>query len=138
MKLFVLDCSVTMAWCLEDEKDAYADATLEALAKGSALAPQLWVLEVLNVLVTAERRRRLSAADAGRFLQLLGGLPIGIEPGSGITASDSVWQLARQNQLSAYDAAYLDLAVREGLPVATRDEKLRQACKVQGVEVFKP
>ena len=130
---FVLDCSVTMAWCFEDEAGADADAALTALMGGAALAPSIWPLEVVSVLLVAERRGRLAHADAVRFLDLLRGLPVAVVETTFDVASRSVHALARRYGLSAYDAAYLDLAMREDARLATRDRALRRAATAAGV-----
>jgi predicted nucleic acid-binding protein len=79
----VIDTSVTMAWCFEDEADEATDAVLDLLTDDQAVVPFLWQLEVANVLLVAERRKRITEAQATRFLELLGGLPIRIEHSSG-------------------------------------------------------
>lgn len=135
MTSVVLDCSVAMAWCFEDECDAYADGVLDSLSKVTALVPSIWPIEITNVLLTAERRSRLTKADSARFLELLHRLPI--------TVVEFDWEGAaallsrgREVRLSAYDTCYLDLAMRRGVPVATRDRALRAACRKGGVPVF--
>ncbi len=133
---FVLDASITMAWCFEDESNAYADAVLDSLAKSSAIAPGIWTLEVVNVLVTAERRGRIDQAGAFRFLMLLRNLPIAVESEWPGRAFAEIWSLAREYGLSSYDASYLDLAMRLGLPLATSDERLRKAAVQAGVDLF--
>jgi predicted nucleic acid-binding protein len=130
---YVLDASVTFAWLFRDEADAGTDALLDALRTHGARVPTLWWLEVVNVLVVAERKGRLTAADAARFVALLERLPITIDRSTPDRAANSVASLARAHRLSAYDAAYLDLALREGLPLATRDEALRQAAAALGI-----
>jgi predicted nucleic acid-binding protein len=132
----VLDCSVTMAWCFEDECDELADAVLGRLADGEAWVPSLWPLEVANVLVAAERRRRLTAADSARFIELLMGLPIVVDDRSHERALSQVLAAARQLGLSVYDASYLELAMRLGATLATRDTQLRAAAAGAGVPVF--
>jgi predicted nucleic acid-binding protein len=129
MERFVLDNSVVMSWCFRDADDGYADAVLERLAGGEALVPAVWPLEVANVLVAAERRGRLGEADSARFLRLLNDLPISVlqEPPARVTGE--ILALAREVSLSAYDASYLDLAMREGVPLATRDEALGKAAR---------
>ncbi|HEV8642586.1 MAG TPA: type II toxin-antitoxin system VapC family toxin [Methylomirabilota bacterium] len=136
MTRLVLDCSVAMAWCFESEADRYADAVLEALADGAAVVPALWPLEVANVLVMAERRRRLSRAAAMRFLELVGELPVVVDSPITIGEIPGLLGLATAHQLSAYDAAYLHLAMREQLPLATRDHALRAAARATGVRQF--
>ena len=136
MTPLVVDCSVTMAWCFEDECDELADAVLDALADGEAWVPSLWPLEVANVLVAAERRRRLTAADSARFIELLMGLPIVVDDRSHERALSQVLAAARQLALSVYDASYLELAMRLGASLATRDTRLKAAAATAGVPLF--
>jgi predicted nucleic acid-binding protein len=131
----VVDCSVTMAWCFEDEADAYCDGVLGALREGVGHAPALWGLEVVNVLLVAERRQRLRRADAHRFLELLHELPIELDHDP--PAMDRLLSMGHEHVLSAYDTAYLDLAMRLGLPLATRDAALQRACERGGVPLFR-
>lgn len=133
---FVLDCSVTMAWCFEDETDPYADAILEGLAQSSALVPSLWALEVTNVLLVGERRGRISQPGSVRFLELLSALPIELMDVTLPQASTELMTLGRSHALSAYDAAYLSLALRSDIPLATRDGALRTAASAIGVSLL--
>lgn len=126
---FVLDASVTLAWCFEDEANAQALDVLDLLGEGAAVAPTLWVLEVGNALLGAERRGRLTQAESQYFLELLHGLPIQLEETPKTVAWENVLSLARIHHLSAYDAVYLELALRLNLPLATLDEHLRQAAE---------
>lgn len=132
--MFVLDCSVTMAWCFEDEKDNdYATHILTLLEKETALVPRLWHLEVLNVLFAAERRRWIAAEQSDEFLQLLSHLAIETD-GMPVTIHDrEVIDLARRYQLSSYDTAYLALAVGEEIFIATQDRGLKAAARALGV-----
>ena len=132
----VLDNSVVMAWCFRDVGDGYADAVLGSLAESEALVPGIWPLEVANVLVAAERRRRLTETDSARFLALLADLPIRViqEPPQRVTGE--ILALARETGLSSYDASYLDLAMREEAPLATLDDGLRKAAGRVGVQLF--
>lgn len=136
MTPLVLDCSVTMAWCFEDEADDYSDAAIEAVAAGTGLVPAIWPLEVANTLLAAERRKRLRPADSARFAELVGALPLRVEEGALARAAGSVIGLAREHRLSAYDAAYLELALRTGSPLASRDRALRRACRKAGGSLF--
>ena len=120
-----------MAWCFEDEAVQATDAALDRLAGEEAVVPGLWQLEVANVLLVAERRGRITEAQATRFLDLLGSLPIRIDQSSG--DSMAILAAGRRHGLSAYDAAYLVLAERLALPLATVDAKLRAACQHAGV-----
>ena len=135
MNPFVIDASVVMAWCFEDEADQYADSILTLLADSEAMVPSIWPLEVANVLLVAERRKRLTVSDSVRFLDLLDGLPIIVDYDSSARALKEVLFLAREQNLSSYDASYLELAMREGVGIATRDERLRIACEKCGVMV---
>lgn len=135
---FVLDCSVTMAWCFSDENDHYADTVLDRLADAEALVPSLWPLEVANVLLVAERRHRLTEAQATRFVDLIGALPITVDRNTPDYALGSILSLAREHALSSYDAAYLELAMRSGLALATRDATLMKAAKRCGARLVTP
>lgn len=132
----VLDCSTTMAWCFGDEADPYTDKVLDAMGSGEVLVPSIWTLEVANVLLSAERHGRLQEADSARFLDLLGNLPIRVDERDAAVAFTSALSCGRRLGLTAYDAAYLDLAMRTGAPLATRDKQLRKACRAAGAELF--
>lgn len=133
---FVLDTSVTMAWCFENEATPYSAHVLDLLVDDAAVAPSIWPLEVVDVIRNAERRQRLSAADAARFLGLLSGLDITADTISLERAAGSVLGLARAHGLTSYDASFLELAMRKGLPLATLDTRLRAAAEAAGVEVI--
>ncbi len=126
---FVVDNSVVMAWCFEDEAGKYADAVLERLTVAEAMVPAIWPLEVGNVLLVAERKRRLDRADSARFVALLQQLPIVVEQEDARRALGDVMALARDLGLSTYDASYLNVALRHGLPIATLDRNLRKAAR---------
>jgi len=132
----VLDCSVTMGWCFEEESSEYSERVLDALEEGEALVPSVWPLEVANVLVIAERRGRLKAGESARFLELVKSLPIFIEEVSLPRATGAVLSVARELELSAYDAAYLELAMRTGVALATNDRQLAKAAETAGVPHF--
>jgi predicted nucleic acid-binding protein len=131
---FVIDASVTMAWCFADEASPAADAVLERLRHDEAIVPSLWRLEVTNVVLGAERRQRLTEAQGTRFLELLGQLPIRVDPD--LTETAPVLDVGRRHGLSAYDACYLALAQRLGVAVATLDTNLARAARAAGVEVL--
>lgn len=130
---FVLDASVTFAWLFSSQADAATEALLDRLRGGAALAPQIWPLEVANVLLVAERRKRIEPAQSARFVTLLQALPIELDPTTGHHATRGALALARAHALSSYDAVYLDLALREGLPLASRDQALVAAASSLGV-----
>ena len=129
---FVLDASVTASWCFEDEEASVADAAMDRLPEDHAVVPALWWFEIRNILVVNERRGRIDSADSDVFLNGLARLPIRI-------ASDPserlVVGLARTHRLTAYDAAYLDLAVRLTAPIATLDRALADAARAEGLEL---
>jgi len=133
--MFVIDASVTLAWCFEDEASGDADAVLDRLEREAALAPAHWPLEVANALRTAERRGRLNATDLPRLRALLAALPVEIAPVELPTAIGGVLEAARAYDLTAYAAAYLHLAAVRAVPLATIDDRLRAACARAGVEL---
>ena len=135
---FVLDGSVTLAWLFHDEKDPYADAIVARLPAVAMLVPRLWHLEIANVLLVGERRKRCSQADTTAWLSFLSGLPIVVDSATEARAWTDTLSLARQHGLTAYDAAYLELALRESLPLATLDAKLEAAATAVGVARYQP
>ncbi len=130
---FVLDGSVTMAWYFADESNPYADSVLSDLESAHALVPSLWSLEVANTVLVGERRKRSTEAQAAAWLGILESLPIAVDGETTSHAWSSTLALARSQNLSAYDAAYLELAMRRGLPLATLDDKLKAAATAVGV-----
>jgi predicted nucleic acid-binding protein len=133
-KSLVLDASVPLAWCFEDESAALPERLLDALETGTEmLTPSIWPLEVANALLMAERHRRITNAQATAFLQRISKLPILVVPTPPERAFDHILQVARQYQLTEYDAAYVELALREALPLATLDAKLRRAARSAGL-----
>jgi predicted nucleic acid-binding protein len=135
---FVVDSSVTVAWFFEDESDAYAEAVEDALASAIAWVPSLWPLEVANALVVGERRKRTTEAKVAPFLNLLRSLPITLDDETATQAWQESLHLALAHYLSVYDAAYLELALRRGLPLATLDDRLKAAAAAVGVVEYRP
>ena len=125
---FVVDNSVVMSWYFKDETNKYADTVLDKLTGATAVVPSIWPLEVVNVLIVAERQKRLSESDSIRFLTLLSQLPIVVEYERPEMMKELLG-LARAYNLSSYDASYLYLAMRKGLPIATLDNKLIEAAR---------
>jgi predicted nucleic acid-binding protein len=136
MSGLVIDASSVLAWCFEDEGGPEADALIERVAADGAVVPGLWSLELTNGLVMGERRGRISPADSTAFVTMIEELPIDADPATGARALHETMSLARAHRLSAYDAAYLELAMRLGLPLATGDRSLRAAAKRAGVELL--
>lgn len=135
---FVLDCSVAVAWFFEDETNAYAEAVEDSLLTSSALVPSLWPLEIANALIVGERRSRATEAKVTTFLQLLAALPIAIDDETASRAWHQSLALGRRHQLSLYDAAYLELALRHGVSLASLDKTLMAAARAAGVPAYKP
>ena len=133
---FVLDNSITMSWCFPEEQDPYALEVLKALPKALAVVPTIWPLEVSNILLVGERRSRITQSDSATFLGILGSLPITVEAETTDHAFGSMLSLARAQSLSSYDAAYLELAMRRGLPLAALDGKLKTAAVAVGVPLY--
>ena len=135
---FVLDGSITLSWLFLDERDPYADAIVGKLPNIEMLVPRLWHLEVANVLLVGERRGRCTEADTTNWLRFLSGLPIAVDGSTEARAWSDTIGLARRHGLTEYDAAYLELALREGLPIATLDAKLEAAATAVGVARYRP
>ena len=127
MKSFVLDASVAVAWCFDDESTPEAWALLGRLRATPAHVPALWALEIGNILLGAEKRRRISRERTIEFLGILGELDIRVDPDLPGRAFRDVLPLARERRLTTYDATYLELAIRLGLPLATKDKALARA-----------
>lgn len=136
---FVLDNSVTMRWFFGDGKPrelAYAGKVLDAMHTATARVPVTWGLEVANVVAKAEERALVTEARSGAFLEMLEGIDIEVDSATAAHALSDTLQLARRYRLSAYDASYLELALRLGIPLATLDEDLQKAAKKAGVRKF--
>ena len=136
MNSFVVDSSVALAWVLPDEQDARADALADALETAPASAPTLWSLEVANALLTAQRRKRLTDREAERLFKVLEALPIEFDSAPPAQVTPAVFALARKLGLTAYDAAYVELAKRRSLPLATLDAALAEGARKVGVAVL--
>jgi len=132
---FVLDSSVALAWLLPDEDAEALDALADRLEQEPAHVPAIWPLEVGNALLMAQRRARIKDDELIRSVSALLALPIDVDS-AGSTALAAVLSIARDLGLSAYDAAYVELAKRLAIPLATLDAKLRQGCAKMGVAVL--
>jgi predicted nucleic acid-binding protein len=134
---FAVDSSFALAWVFKDETTPETDKVLDSLGQGAkALVPALWRWEIANALLTAEKRKRATMAELNGHLLLLRSLPIEVDE----TAHDQAWNvthsLAQKHKLTSYDAAYLELAIRRGLPLATLDSDLVAAAKVENVHLL--
>ncbi|HZU89814.1 MAG TPA: type II toxin-antitoxin system VapC family toxin [Stellaceae bacterium] len=133
---FVVDASVALAWCFDDEATPASRALLDRFEREQAEVPSLWHLELANALALSERHRRITAARASEFIDLIDRLPIVADPETPTRALGAVLALARRERLSAYDASYLELAMRRGVPLATKDGPLAQAAQRVGVSLL--
>ena len=131
-----MDASVTGAWCIPDESTPSTESVLDRIEADGAIVPGIWPLEVTNMLLIAERRGRLSFAETTRLVEFLSELPITIDTDGLARTFYSVPALARTHRLSSYDASYLELAMRRGLPLATLDKDLAKAATAVGVQLI--
>ncbi len=139
MSRFVLDASVVLTWCFPDENTALAQHVAHRFKQGdTALAPSFWPHEVLNALLAGEKRKRISQDMMQSFLVDLAALPVTLEQFPAGVVFDRIQPLSRKHGLTAYDSAYLDLALESGLALATLDEALIRACKNTGAVLVRP
>jgi predicted nucleic acid-binding protein len=133
----VLDASVALSWCFKNEATTTGDRVLERLAAEAASVPAIWHLEIANVLALSERRRRITPARSTEFIALLQTLVIVVDEETSSRAFGRVLDLARAERLTAYDAAYLELAMRLGIPLVSKDGDLCDAGERLGVSVLR-
>jgi predicted nucleic acid-binding protein len=131
----VIDLSAALSWCFEDEASPKSDALFEQVRDHGARVPGLWHLEVANVLLQAEKRGRITAADVVMRLDLIAELPITTDDETIARAWREILALARAEGLTTYDATYLELAIRRGLPLVTKDAALIAAAGQRGVAI---
>lgn len=127
---------MALAWFFEDERSPAADRVLDLLAVSEAVVPVIWPVEVGHALLAGERRKRIKPAETARALDQLRRLNIRLEDADSRLEGDRLVDLARSEKLSVYDATYLSLAMREGLPLATLDHKLERAAETIGVRLL--
>lgn len=133
MNPFVVDASVALGWFLDDESDTYATETLRKLETESAIVPALWAAEIANALTVAERRSRISEAETAGIVSFIHSLPIQVDETPVLDSIDRLIALARRHAITAYDATYMELALRLNAPLATLDRSLREAAERSGV-----
>jgi predicted nucleic acid-binding protein len=135
---FVLDASIVLAWCFPDEDSSVARHIVGLFKQGSlAIAPSFWPHEVLNALLAGEKRKRISAALIQTFLNDLATLPIELGQVPSSIVFNRIQSLSREHALTAYDAAYLHIAIEQKLPLATLDEPLAKACENANVKLVR-
>ncbi len=132
----VLDCSITLAWVYADETTEPVSQVFDALRQGGAWVPGLWRLEVANVLEMGVRRKRHDAVFRDATLADLAQLPIQVDGDTDPQAWGATLWLAERHRLTLYDAAYLELALRRSLPLATLDADLRRASRGEKLELL--
>ena len=134
---FVLDCSVALTWFFASEVSQDTDALLDELSReGNAFVAQHWRLEIANVLLGAERTKKKDAAQTTQFLALLDKLAIESDLETERHATSATFAIGRKHKLTSYDAAYLELSIRRGLPLATLDSDLRKAARAEGIALL--
>ena len=133
---FILDCSVALTWVMPDEDNDHADTLLDRLLSDSAVVPELWPLEVSNVLLVAQRRKRIEEDEITRAIGALRTLPIEVDFKTHEYAFGDTLEYALKFGLTIYDAAYLELSLRRNLPLATLDKGLIKACTAAGIETL--
>ena len=142
MKQFVLDCSVAISWCLPDEVDAYAEAILDRLTSIersiAAVVPSIWSLELANVFLVSERCQRISQEDVATAISLINQLPIKVNSAISPEILNSILEIGRKYNLAAYDAAYIELAIRLDIPLATNDRRLIAAAQQSNIFFEEP
>jgi predicted nucleic acid-binding protein len=135
----VLDASVAISWCFPNdatENTAYSRSVLERMAEADAVVPEIWPFEIANgIFVAYSKRKRISEADIHEYIHLLGSLPIQVARAEWLQHI-ALEALARKHNLAAYDIAYLDLALRQDLPLATSDGELIRAARAEGITIF--
>lgn len=136
MSAVVIDSSIALSWCFEDEASPETDDLFERVRREGAIVPGLWHLELGNVLLQAEKRGRINSKDVGVRLDLIADLPIVTDQETTPRAWREILTMARNDRLTTYDATYLELAVRRGLPLLTKDDELARAARRLGVEAF--
>lgn len=137
MPSFILDSSVALAWCFEDEKMEATTALYDAVDSNSTLfVPSLWLLEITNTFALSVKRGRVSDDDVAGYLDALADLPISFDPLDAKRTFSTILPLAQRHDLTTYDATYLDLAIRKAIPLATLDKALQRAAAAEGIEVL--
>jgi predicted nucleic acid-binding protein len=136
-KRFVLDASIALAWCFADEARRFTERVVDLVTDADEVfVPALWPFELCNGLLGAERRKRITPAQSLAFLNRITLLPISIDPPQTSRIFDDILSAARQHILTAYDAAYLEVAVRRAIPLASLDKELRRAAVAVGVDLI--
>lgn len=133
----ILDASVALAWCIEDEKNPYSSAVLNRVIKGGeVLVPALWRYEVVNIFLKSERRKRITREDIDTFIEDLSEVEYEVEITTYLRAFTTILELGYKERLRFHDAAYVELALLKGLPIATLDKGMISAARSLGIPLF--
>jgi len=136
---FVLDGSTAVSWCFEELQTPHAVAALQQISRGAEVyVPHIWPLEVTNALVKAFRRQHITREELYEYAKQLAALRVQVDFDGAARTFTSIVTLAERHQLTTYDAAYLELALRRGVPLATGDKNLVQAAQAVKVPLFEP
>lgn len=127
---------MALAWCFQDQRSPLLKRVLDRIASSGAVAPQIWPLEILNGLLLAQRQQRIDGTQRQTLVTFLEGLPVSLDEETARRAWGSIYQIADLHGLTIYDASYLELALRSGLPLATLDRRLAQAASKAGLDVL--
>lgn len=133
----VVDCSIVAAWLFRDERNEYAFEIARQYRACDYLVPSLWKWEIANTLLIGQRRKRCSQEDVTAWLAYLAGMPFQFDEYSLAAVWNDTLEFANDHQLTVYDAAYLELAHRESIPLATLDDEMKKAAKAAGVKLFR-
>lgn len=133
---YVLDCSVAISWIFKDEDNTKARKLRELLLKKDALVPSLWAIEVSNVLWMSEKKKRITAFQSSTYKKILDTMPIRVDSNTSNLAMGRTLELAREYDITVYDACYLELSLRFGIPLATFDKQLKSAAEIAGIPVL--
>lgn len=134
--MIVIDASIALSWCFHDERTPYTQQLLARVIQQGASVPQLWHLEVSNAMLIGLIKGRINESDLLLQLQYLNELPVSVDLDTANAAFAQIYQIARSDRLTTYDAAYVELALRSGLPLATLDKAMRKAATKHGVQVI--
>ncbi|MGD0466340.1 MAG: type II toxin-antitoxin system VapC family toxin [Gammaproteobacteria bacterium] len=132
----ILDASITLSWCFHDEQTPLTSKILEQLQTKTAFVPNIWPLEIGNILILATRHKRIHYADAIQFIELLNKLNIEVDNETTYKAFQEILALAHSEKLTTYDAAYIELAMRKGAPLASKDRELCKVAERLGIQIY--
>lgn len=136
MNSFVLDASITLAWCFKDEQTSFTQSLMKKIDEFTIFVPSIWSLEISNVLIMAERQNRIKLVDVTNFIANLECLNIKVDDTTSMRSFHDILNLAYSKKMTTYDAAYLELALRTGFPLASKDKHLCKVAKSFGVQIL--